>query len=62
MASRALGQLLERNGCTDVLHFTGGLRAWEQARQIAEAAGLTMMMKRCLGATHALLGLGSEPD
>ena len=31
IASRALGQLLERNGYTHVLHFAGGLEEWEQA-------------------------------
>src|SRR2546426_2662385 len=30
----------------------------EEARRIAEAAGLTVVMNRCMGATHALLGLG----
>ena len=34
----------------------------EEARQIAEAAGLTVVMNRCMGATHALLGLGPGPD
>jgi uncharacterized protein len=34
----------------------------EEARQIAESAGLTVVMNRCMGATHALLGLGSGPD
>jgi predicted CoA-binding protein len=34
----------------------------EEARQIAEPAGLTVVMDRCMGATHALLGLGSGPD
>jgi predicted CoA-binding protein len=34
----------------------------EEARHIAEAAGLTVVMNRCMGATHALLGLGSGPD
>lgn len=33
----------------------------EEARQIAEAAGLTVVMNRCMGATHALLGLGPGP-
>jgi predicted CoA-binding protein len=28
----------------------------------AEAAGLTVIMNRCMGATHALLGLGPGPD
>ena len=31
IASKALGQLLERNGYTHVLHFAGGLQEWEQA-------------------------------
>ena len=34
----------------------------EDARRIAEAAGLTVVMDRCMGATHALLGLGPGPD
>ena len=34
----------------------------EEARQIAEAGGLTVVMNRCMGATHALLGLGPGPD
>jgi predicted CoA-binding protein len=34
----------------------------EEARQIAEAAGLTVVMNRCMGATHALLGLGPGPQ
>ncbi len=34
----------------------------EEARQIAEAAGLTVVMNRCMGDTHALLGLGAGPD
>ena len=33
----------------------------EEARQIAEAAGLTVVMNRCMGATHAQLGLGPGP-
>jgi 3-mercaptopyruvate sulfurtransferase SseA len=31
IASKALGQLLERNGYPHVLHFAGGLQEWEQA-------------------------------
>jgi rhodanese-related sulfurtransferase len=31
IASRALGQLLERNGYTHVLHYAGGLQEWERA-------------------------------
>ncbi len=34
----------------------------EEARQVAEAAGLTVVMNRCMGATHGLLGLGVGPD
>src|SRR5258707_9178172 len=34
----------------------------EEARQVAEAAGLTLVRDRCMGATHALLGLGPGPD
>ena len=33
----------------------------EKARQIAEASGLTVVMNRCMGATHGLLGLGPGP-
>jgi len=33
----------------------------EEARQIAKAAGLTVVMNRCMGATHGLLGLGPGP-
>ena len=33
----------------------------EEAQRIAEAAGLTVVMNRCMGATHALLGLGPGP-
>ena len=29
----------------------------EEAQRIAEAAGLTVVMNRCMGATYALLGL-----
>src|SRR6266700_973483 len=34
----------------------------EDARRIAEAAGLTVGMNRCMGATHALLRLGPGPE
>jgi uncharacterized protein len=34
----------------------------EEARQVAEAAGLTVVMNRCLGTTHHQLGLGPGPD
>src|SRR6266496_6622165 len=33
-----------------------------EARHIAEDAGLTVVMNRCMGATHHLLGLGPGPD
>lgn len=33
----------------------------EEARVIAEAAGLVVVMNRCLGATHRWLGLGPGP-
>ncbi len=33
----------------------------EEARRIAEAAKLTVVMNRCMGATHGLLGLGPGP-
>ncbi|HKD74955.1 MAG TPA: CoA-binding protein [Ktedonobacterales bacterium] len=33
----------------------------EEARQIAGAAGLIVVMNRCMGATHAQLGLGPGP-
>jgi uncharacterized protein len=32
--------------------------ASEEARQVAEAAGLTVVMDRCMGETHGKLGLG----
>jgi predicted CoA-binding protein len=34
----------------------------EEARQIASDAGLQVVMDRCMGATHAALGLGPGPD
>jgi len=36
--------------------------ASDEARDIAEAGGLTVIMDRCLGATHRWLGLGPGPD
>ena len=33
----------------------------EEARQLAEAAGMTVVMNRCMGDTHGLLGLGPGP-
>jgi predicted CoA-binding protein len=32
-----------------------------EARRLAEAAGLTVVMNRCMGATHGQLGLGPGP-
>ena len=34
----------------------------EEARQVAEAAGLTVVTNRCMGETHRELGLGPGPD
>jgi predicted CoA-binding protein len=34
----------------------------QEARRIAEAAGLTVVMNRCMGVTHRELGLGHGPD
>jgi predicted CoA-binding protein len=34
----------------------------EPAREIAESAGLTVVMNRCMGATHRWMGLGPGPD
>jgi hypothetical protein len=34
----------------------------EEARRLAEAAGLTVVMNRCMGATHGELSLGPGPD
>lgn len=34
----------------------------EEARRVAEAAGLTVVMNRCMGETHEFLGLGPGPD
>jgi uncharacterized protein len=33
----------------------------DEARRLAEASGLTVVMNRCMGATHAQLGLGPGP-
>jgi uncharacterized protein len=34
----------------------------QEARQVAEAAGLIVVMDRCMGETHGELGLGPGPD
>ena len=44
-----------------VLWLQAGIES-EAAREIAEAAGLTVVMNRCMGATHRWLGLGPGPD
>jgi uncharacterized protein len=36
--------------------------ASDEARDIAEDAGLTVVMDRCMGATHGELGLGPGPE
>jgi hypothetical protein len=33
----------------------------EEAKRVAEAAGLTVVMNRCMGQTHGELGLGPGP-
>jgi predicted CoA-binding protein len=43
-----------------VLWLQEGIES-QEAKRIAEAAGLTVVMNRCMGATHAELGLGSGP-
>lgn len=44
-----------------VLWLQSGIESAE-AEQIAEAGGLTVVMDRCMGATHRQLGLGPGPD
>lgn len=34
----------------------------EEARELAEAAGMTVVMDMCMGATHRKLGLGPGPE
>ena len=34
----------------------------DEAQRLAEAAGLTVVMNRCMGATHAQLSLGPGPE
>ena len=34
----------------------------EETRKLAESAGLTVVMNRCMGETHRQLGLGPGPD
>jgi hypothetical protein len=44
-----------------VLWLQAGI-ASDEARRLAEAAGLTVVMDRCMGETHGELGLGPGPD
>jgi predicted CoA-binding protein len=43
-----------------VLWLQEGIES-QEAKRIAEAAGLTVVMNRCMGQTHAELGLGPGP-
>ena len=43
-----------------VLWLQEGIES-QEAKRIAEAAGLTVVMNRCMGETHAELGLGRRP-
>jgi predicted CoA-binding protein len=43
-----------------VLRLQEGIES-QEAKRIAEAAGLTVVMNRCMGETHAQLGLGRGP-
>ena len=43
-----------------VLWLQEGIES-QEAKRIAEAAGLTVVMSRCMGETHAQLGLGRGP-
>ena len=43
-----------------VLWLQEGIES-QEAKRIAEAAGLTVVMNRCMGETHAQLGLGRRP-
>ncbi|HZD71178.1 MAG TPA: CoA-binding protein [Actinomycetes bacterium] len=45
----------------NVLWLQHGIES-EEARRLAEAAGLTVVMNRCMGETHGELGLGPGPD
>jgi predicted CoA-binding protein len=44
-----------------VLWLQPGIES-EEARQTAEAAGLTVVMNRCMGETHRELGIDPGPD
>jgi len=44
-----------------VLWLQSGIES-EEAERIGEEGGLTVVMDRCMGATHRQLGLGPGPD
>ena len=44
-----------------VLWLQSGIES-EEAERIGEAGGLLVVMDRCMGATHRMLGLGPGPD
>lgn len=44
-----------------VLWLQSGIES-EEAERIGEEGGLTVVMDRCMGATHRRLGLGPGPD
>lgn len=44
-----------------VLWLQSGIES-DEAEQIGEEGGLTVVMDRCMGATHRQLGLGPGPD
>ena len=44
-----------------VLWLQSGIES-DEAEEIGEAGGLTVVMDRCMGATHRRLGLGPGPD
>ena len=44
-----------------VLWLQLGIKS-EEARHLAEAAGLSVVMNSCMGATHGQLGLGAGPE
>jgi predicted CoA-binding protein len=54
--------LAEVDGPVDVVEvFRPASEAPEIAHQAAEAAGLAVVMDRCMGETHGELGLGPGP-
>jgi predicted CoA-binding protein len=51
--------LAEVDGPVDVVD---AFRPSEETPEIAESAGLTVVMNRCMGEAHRQLGLGPGPD